>query len=315
MNLEEKLKGLSDEQVLQSREQYGNNEIQEAPPETFLQKVVESLKDPMLILLLGIAFFMLVLACFGQAEIYEPIGTFIAVALVAIISARTEMASDKKYRELKDSTKAEPVKVYRNGVLTVVDVSEIVVGDIVVLQNGDKIPADGILIQGDIRVNNASLNGETEECKKFAAAEDWEFPDEVKGDTLVDKHSLFKGTTIYNGEGIMEVVKVGMATMMGEMAADMADEDVDSPLKVKLAKLAKQISTFGYIGAIVIAIVYMIHFIMLAGGFSAYFASGGMNIFKDVIEAATIAIMIVVCAVPRHLGNEIELYYSEVCMN
>lgn len=315
MNLEEKLKGLSDEQVLQSREQYGNNEIQEAPPETFLQKVVESLKDPMLILLLGIAFFMLVLACFGQAEIYEPIGTFIAVALVAIISARTEMASDKKYRELKDSTKAEPVKVYRNGVLTVVDVSEIVVGDIVVLQNGDKIPADGTLIQGDIRVNNASLNGETEECKKFAAAEDWEFPDEVKGDTLVDKHSLFKGTTIYNGEGIMEVVKVGMATMMGEMAADMADEDVDSPLKVKLAKLAKQISTFGYIGAIVIAIVYMIHFIMLAGGFSAYFASGGMNIFKDVIEAATIAIMIVVCAVPRHLGNEIELYYSEVCMN
>lgn len=315
MKLEENLKGLSDEQVLQSREKYGKNEIEEAAPETFLQKVLESLKDPMLMLLIGIATFMLILSFFGQAEWYEPVGTFIAVALVAIISARTEMASDKKYRELKDSTKAEPVKVYRNGVLTVVDVSEIVVGDIVVLQNGDKIPADGTLIQGDIRVNNASLNGETEECKKFAAAEDWEFPDEVKGDTLVDKHSLFKGTTIYNGEGIMEVVKVGMATMMGEMAADMADEDVDSPLKVKLAKLAKQISTFGYIGAIVIAIVYMIHFIMLAGGFSAYFASGGMNIFKDVIEAATIAIMIVVCAVPRHLGNEIELYYSEVCMN
>lgn len=315
MKLEEKLEGLSDEQVLQSREKYGKNEIEEAAPETFLQKVLESLKDPMLILLIGIATFMLVLSFFGQAEWYESVGTYIAVALVAIISARTEMASDKKYRELKDSTKAEPVKVYRNGVLTVVDVSEIVVGDIVVLQNGDKIPADGTLIQGDIRVNNASLNGETEECKKFAAAEDWEFPTEVKGDTLVDKHSLFKGTTIYNGEGIMEVVKVGMATMMGEMAADMADEDVDSPLKVKLAKLAKQISTFGYIGAIVIAIVYMIHFIMLAGGFSAYFASGGMNIFKDVIEAATIAIMIVVCAVPRHLGNEIELYYSEVCMN
>lgn len=315
MKLEEKLKGLSDEQVSQSREKYGKNEIEEAAPETFLQKVLESLKDPMLMLLIGIATFMLILSFFGQAEWYEPVGTFIAVALVAIISARTEMASDKKYRELKDSTKAEPVKVYRNGVLTVVDVSEIVVGDIVVLQNGDKVPADGILIQGDIRVNNASLNGETEECKKFACAEDFEFPEEVTGDTLVDKHCMFKGTTIYNGEGVMEVTRVGMKTMMGEMAADMADEDVDSPLKVKLAKLAKQISTFGYIGAIVIAIVYMIHFIMLAGGFSAYFASGGMNIFKDVIEAATIAIMIVVCAVPRHLGNEIELYYSEVCMN
>ena len=281
--MEEKLKGLSDEQVLKSREQYGKNEIQEAEPETFLQKVLESLKDPMLMLLMGIATFMLVLSFFGQAEWYEPVGTFIAVALVAFISARTEMSSDKKYRELKNSTKAEPIKVYRNGVLTVVDVSEIVVGDIVVLQNGDKIPADGTLIQGDIRVNNASLNGETEECKKFAAAEDWQFPDEVKGDTLVDKHSLFKGTTIYNGEGIMEVAKVGMATMMGEMAADMADEDVDSPLKVKLTKLAGQISTFGYIGAIAIAIVYMVHFIMLAGGFGPYFASGGMNILKDVI--------------------------------
>jgi len=307
MSLEEKLKGLSDEQVLQSREKYGKNEIEEAAPETFMQKVLESLKDPMLMLLIGIATFMLVLSFFGQAEWYEPVGTFIAVALVAIISARTEMASDKKYRELKDSTKAEPIKIYRNGVLTVIDVSEVVVGDIVVLQNGDKIPADGTLIQGDIRVNNASLNGETEECKKFAAAEDWQFPSEVTGDTLVDKHSLFKGTTIYNGEGVMEVTKVGMATMMGEMAADMADDDVDSPLKVKLSKLAGQISTFGYIGAIVIAIVYMVHFIMLAGGFSNYFASGGMNILKDVIEAATIAIMIVVCAVPEGLPLMIAL--------
>ena len=314
MTLEQKLKGLSDEQVLKAREKYGKNEIEEAAPETFLQKVIESLKDPMLMLLLGIATFMLVLSFFGQAEWYEPVGTYIAVALVAFISARTEMASDKKYRELKESTKAEPIKVYRNGVLAVVDVSEIVVGDIVVLQNGDKVPADGILIQGDIRVNNASLNGETEECKKFACAEDFEFPENVTGDTLVDKHCMFKGTTIYNGEGVMEVTRVGMKTMMGEMAADMADDDVDSPLKVKLAKLAGQISMFGYIGAAVIAVVYMVHFIMLAGGFSEYFALGGMNILKDVIEAATIAIMIVVCAVPRHLGNEIELYNSEVSL-
>lgn len=307
MTLEEKLKGLSDEQVLQSREKYGKNEIQEAPPETFFQKVIESLKDPMLILLLGIATFMLVLSFFGQAEWYESVGTYIAVALVAIISARTEMSSDKKYRELKASTKDEPVKVYRNGVLTVIDVSEVVVGDIVVLQNGDKIPADGILLQGDLRVNNSSLNGETEECKKFACPEDYEFPEDVKGDTLVDKHSMFKGTTIYNGEGIMQVARVGMNTMMGEMAADMADEEVDSPLKVKLAKLAKQISTFGYVGAIVIGLVYMIHFIIVAGGFSEYTALGGMHILKDVLQAFTIAIMIVVCAVPEGLPLMIAL--------
>lgn len=312
MSMEEKFKGLSDQEVLESREQYGRNEIQEAPPETFLQKVVESLKDPMLILLMCIATFMLVLSLFGQAEWYEPAGTYLAIALVACISAKTEMSSDKKYRELKESTKAESIKVHRNGVLTVVDISEIVVGDLVVLQSGDKIPADGTLIDGAISVNNASLNGETEECKK-TSSQDWKVPDEVKGDTLVDKHSLFRGTTIYSGEGIMRVDKVGMNTMMGEMAADMADEDVDSPLKVKLAKLAKQISTFGYIGAIAIGVVYMVHFVMVAGGLNAYLATGGMSILKDVISAFTIAIMIVVCAVPRLLGNEIELYYSEVC--
>ncbi len=110
MNLNRKLEGLSEEEVLKSREKYGKNEIEEAPPETFLQKVIESLKDPMLILLMCIAVIMLVLALFGQAEIFEPIGTFVAIALVAIISARTEMASDKKYRELKESTKAEPIR-------------------------------------------------------------------------------------------------------------------------------------------------------------------------------------------------------------
>ena len=301
MNLDEKLKGLSDAQVTESREKHGRNDIQEAPPETFLQKVLESLKDPMLILLMCIAVFMLILAIFGQAEIYEPIGTFVAIALVAIISARTEMASDKKYRELKESTKAEPIKVYRNGVLTVIDVADVVVGDIVLLQNGDKIPADGLLINGELRVNNSSLNGETEECKKFAITEDTAFPDTVTGDTLVDKNTMFKGTTIYNGEGVMEVHRVGMKTMMGEMAADMAEEDVESPLKVKLAKLAKQISTFGYIGAIAIALIYMVHYIILAGGFSEYFASGFMPILKDVMNAVTIAIMIVVCAVPEGL--------------
>ena len=315
MSLEEKLKGLSDAEVLKSREKYGKNEIKEAAPETFLQKVIGSLNDPMLILLLGIATFMLVLSFFGQAEWYESVGTYIAVALVAVISARTEMSSDKKYRELKDSTKKEPIKVYRNGLLTVVDVSEVVVDDIVVIQNGDKIPADGILIQGDVRVNNSSLNGETEECKKFAADDKFEFPENVTGDTLVDKHCMFKGTTIYNGEGIMQVSRVGMKTMMGEMAADMADDDVDSPLKVKLTKLAGQISTFGYVGAIVIGIVYMIHFVLVAGGFSQYMALGGMHILKDVLAAFTIAIMIVVCAVPKHLGNDIEHYNSVVCMD
>ena len=89
-----------------------------------------------------------------------------AVLIVAVVSAKTGVASDTKYRELKDSTKKEQCKVYRNGMITVIDVDDVVVGDKVLLQSGDKIPADGVLVHGDLRVNNAALNGETEECKK-----------------------------------------------------------------------------------------------------------------------------------------------------
>lgn len=301
--------GLSQKEIEESRLKYGANKLPEQEPETFLQKFVGNLKDPMLVLLMAIAGIMLVMFVFGHAEIYEPLGTLIAIILVATISARTEMASDKEYRKLKDSTKKETCKVYRNGVVSVVDMDDIVVGDLVLLQSGDKVPADGILIDGDLRVNNSSLNGETEECKKEAADSNFEMPTEITGDTFVDKHSLFRGAVIFNGEGVMEVKRVGIGnpetgypgTMMGKMAEEMNVDEPDSPLKVKLAKLAKQISTFGYVGAVVLAIAYMVHFIMLAGGVSEYFALGGLQILKDFLEAAELAIVIVVCAVPEGL--------------
>lgn len=134
---------------------------------------------------------------------------------------------------------------------------DVVVGDKILLQSGDKISADGILVEGDLRVDNSALNGEAEECKKFAAKADVELADEITGDTFVDKHSLFRGAVVFDGEGILDVRKVGLKTMMGKMAEEMQDDEPDSPLKVKLSKLAKQISAFGYIGAIIIAILYM----------------------------------------------------------
>lgn len=306
MDLKEKLNGLSGEEVADSRGKYGMNEIEEAPPETFLQKAIGSLKDPMLILLMVIAGIMIVMHIFGLAEIYEPIGTIVAILIVACVTAKNEMASDAKYRALKESTKAEPIRVVRGGKIEVIDISEVVVGDIVNIQTGNAIPADGILIQGKLSVNNSSLNGETRECIKEANPE-FEMPETVNAETLVDKQCLFRGTTVYNGNGYMEVKKVGMKTMVGEMAADMAEDDVDSPLKVKLAKLAKQISMFGYIGAIVITLVYFIHFIISAGGFSEYFASGAGTIINDIVSAVSVAIMIVVCAVPEGLPLMIAL--------
>ena len=302
-----KYNGLTDKQVEESRSKFGSNEIPDSEPTTFWEEFKETFSDPMIKILLAIAALMIVMFFFGYAEIYEPLGTIVAVLIVATVSAKTGVASDTKYRELKDNTEKDKCKVHRNGVITVIDVDDVVVGDKVLLQSGDKIPADGVLIDGALRVDNSALNGEAEECKKTAASEDFQLEDDITGDTFVDAHSLFRGAVIFDGEGILDVRKVGLKTMMGKMAEEMQEDEPDSPLKVKLAKLAKQISTFGYIGAVLIAVLYLVYFVMQAGGVSQYFAMGIEPVVKDGVRALSLAIVIIVCAVPEGLPLMISL--------
>ena len=300
-------KGLNDQQVRQSREKYGNNVIPDSEPTTFWAEFKETFSDPMIKILLFIAGLMVIMFFLGYAEIYEPIGTVVAVLIVAFVTAKTGVASDTKYRELKNSTKKDVCKVYRNSMVTVIEVDDVVVGDKVLLQSGDKIPADGILVEGDLRVDNSALNGEAEECKKTATDISTEMADDITGDTFVDKYSLFRGAVVFDGTGILDVRKVGLKTMMGKMAEEMQEDEVDSPLKVKLGKLAHQISTFGYIGAVVIAIFYMVYFVLSAGGIEQYLAMGWTEILKNVIDAVSLAIVIIVCAVPEGLPLMISL--------
>ena len=296
------LHGLNDEEVLESRQKFGDNKIIEAEPETFLDKFKDAFGDPMIKLLIAIACIMAIMAFLGYAEWGELIGIVISVLLVTGISAKTEMSSDNEYRKLKDGTKKELCKVYRNGKIVEIEVDDVVVGDRIIIQSGDKIPADGVLCSGAIAVDNSALNGESEECKKYAIPNDFIYREvAITGDTFVDKHSLFRGAVVVNGEGVLEVKKVGMMTMMGEMAKDMQDDDVESPLKVKLSKLADSISKFGYIGAVVIAITLMIHKVIVAGGVSPYFDLGMMYVFKDLLEVLMLAVVIIVMAVPEGL--------------
>ena len=300
------IKGLNKNQIDESRRLHGDNIIHEAKPETFWDKFKGAFNDPMIKLLLAIAAIMAIMAFMGYAEFGELIGIAISVLLVTGISAKTEIASDNEYRKLKDSTKKDVCKVYRDGKIIEIEIDDLVVGDMVILQSGDKIPADGYLYQGELRVDNSALNGEAEECKKCAVENAKEYKEiamtaDVTGDTFVDLHSLFRGAVVFNGEGVMEVTKVGMKTMMGAMAADMADDEVESPLKVKLTKLAEQISMFGYIGSVVIALALLAHKVIVAGGFTDYFSSGAVFVFKDVLEAVMLAVVIVVMAVPEGL--------------
>lgn len=295
------LHGLNDLEVKKSREAYGSNEIPDSEPTTFWKEFKETFKDPMIRVLLAISALMIVMFFLGYAEIFEPAGTLVAILIVATVTAKTGVASDTKYRNLKHSVKEEEIKVYRNGNICNTGINQIVTGDLVLLQAGDKIPADGILITGHLNVNNAALNGEAEECPKTPAASDTPFPDEITGDTFVDESSLFRGAIVFDGEGVMLVKKVGIKTMMGRMALEMQEEEPPSPLQVKLSILAGQISKIGYIGAILIALFYVIHFVSMAGGVEPYLNMGWEYILMDLIDAVTIAIVIIVCAVPEGL--------------
>ena len=306
-------KGLTEQEVKKSREEHGSNVIPDSEPTTFWAEFLETFGDPMIKILLVIAAIMIVMFFFGKAEIYEPIGTIVAILVVATVSAKTGVASDTKYRELKDSTEKDKCKAYRDGKITVIEIDDVVAGDKILLQSGDKIPADGILVDGKLKVDNSALNGEAEECKKTAASENTQLAEEITGDTFVDEHSLFRGAVVFDGEGVLDVRKVGLKTMMGKMAEEMQEDEPDSPLKVKLAKLAGQISTFGYIGAAVITLLYIAYFIFFqptaagAVGPAAFFGQDIGIIVQKFVDAVSLAVVIIVCAVPEGLPLMISL--------
>ena len=303
-----KFSGLNEEEVLASRARYGTNEIPDSAPKTFWDEFKETFKDPMIKILLFIAVLMIVMYFFGYSEIYEPMGTIAAILIVAYVSARTGVASDLKFRELKEEAKKSEIsKVYRGGSVCVLPNREIVVGDKVLLQSGDRVPADGVLADGALRVDNSVLNGEAEECAKTAAPAGSLMPEEITGDSFVDASTLFRGAVVFDGEGVLDVQRVGLATMMGKMAEELQEEEPDSPLKVKLGRLAEQISRFGYISAAIISALYMAYFIFNAGGMEPYLARGWGLIIKDVVEAVSLAVVIIVCAVPEGLPLMISL--------
>ena len=292
--------GLTTAEAEASRRIHGANVLPEPARLTFGQAFLETFRDPMIRILLVMVALMVTMYFVGYAEIYEPVGTIVTVLIVATVTARTGLTSDDEYHALRARTAKDRAKLRRDGSLHVLPVDEIVVGDLVILQGGDKIPADGVLISGDLRVSNATLNGETEECHKRADAAAV-FPEKTTGDTFVDGTTLFRGSVVFDGEGILQVCRVGTATMMGQMASEMQAREPASPLQVKLAKLADQISAFGYISGIVIVALYVMFFALRAGGIEAYVLLGWGQVLVDVIEAVSLAILIIVCAVPEGL--------------
>lgn len=302
------LKGLTSAEVEESRKNHGSNKLTQIPTRPLWKIVLNGFTDPMILILLVALAVQLVLCFMGQAEWYEPVGVLVAILIANGVASVSQYKQEGKASALKSVEEAkETAKVLRDGKLTEIHVSEVVVGDIVYLQAGDKISADGEIVEGTIAVDQASLNGETEEAEKRPVADKEEY--EIKD--LLNEHYAYRGTVVCGGEAYMEVKVVGDKTIFGELALEVQEDKRATPLQIKLAKLANQISTFGYIGAslIVIAIVAKT---LLSGQIPANSADW----VKLLIDAVTVAITIIVCAVPEGLPmlTSVLLSYQSIRM-
>lgn len=288
-----KLTGLTTQQVEESRSKHGSNSLTQIPPDPLWKKILEGFKDPMIMILLVALVVQVVLFFLGQAEWFEPVGILIAILIANGVASVSESKQEGKASALKAEEEAkETAKVIRDGKLEEIHVSEVVVGDIVYLQAGDKIPADGIIVDGELKVDQAALNGETEEADKVPFVDGASY--DVKD--LLNKYYAYRGTVVCGGEGYMEIKVVGDKTLFGELALEVQEETRETPLQVKLSKLAKQISTFGYIGAIAI-VVGILAKTLITGSIP----SGIYEWIRLIMDAVTVAVTIIVCAVPEGL--------------
>ncbi len=295
--------GLTEEEVIIQRKKSGSNELVKIKKRTFLNLLIESLGDPIIkILLLALA--LKVIFLFRSFDWFETIGILAAVFMATFISSLSEYGSESAFARLQSENAKIKVKVYRNNVLKEVCIDEIVTKDLVMLTSGDKVPADGYLIEGKLSIDESSLNGESKESKK----------ESIKNNTINYNNKVFRGTVVYSGNAKIIVSKVGMNTIYGNISKELQEKNVDSPLKIRLRKLAKSISKLGYAGAALVFLIYLFTNIVVNNNYDIDLIKlyiFDFEIMADLfIHALTISITIIVVAVPEGLPMMITLVLS-----
>lgn len=293
------MQGLDEKKVIQNRNKYGTNQISGGKKHSFIHLLIESLGDPIIKILL-IALGIKTIFLIQNFDWYETIGIVIAIFIASFISSISEYGSEKAFEKLQEESSKIKCRVRRSGIVKEISIDEIVVDDIVLLSSGERIPADGFLIEGNITVDESSLNGETKEVYK------------VPGN---DKKSiLYRGTVVYNNEGIMKVDKVGDKTLYGSIAKELQEKKQDSPLKIRLRELAMLISKIGYIGAALVSISYLFSMIFIKNNFNINMILNTINDFPlllgYILQGLTLAVTIIIVAVPEGLPMMITLVLS-----
>lgn len=305
-----KFTGLTEEQVEESKKKYGDNSMTEKETESFWSKLKDNFGDPMIKILCVALLINVVFAFLGQTEWYESVGTAIAVILATFVSTFSEFRNENAFQKLQEEASKIYCKVYRSGVIRQIPINDIVVDDFVLLQSGDKIPADGIIVDGTIKADQSVLNGESKEATKKVMPSD--YVDQNSSMDFLNPYKVFRGSVVCSGNAIMCVTTVGDKSVYGQIASELQNEEErDSPLKVKLGKLANGISKFGYIGGVAIAVAYLFQKIVVHNSFDMslilmYF-SDWMAVVNDLVEAVMLAVIIIVMAVPEGLPLMIAL--------
>ena len=292
-----KYNGLSDKEVIEKRKKYGDNGLSRKKQDTFFKMFVETLGDPIIKILL-IALSIKIIFLFKDLDFYETIGIVLAIIIASFISTISEYGSEKAFERLQEESSKIRVRVIRNSKVVLVDVSDIVLDDIVLLSSGDKVPADGVILEGTISLDESSLNGEAKEVYKSSST----------------SNKVYRGTVVYDGEALIRVDAVGDKTFYGNLASEIQDKEPISPLKLRLTKLAKTISIFGYIFAGVVALGYLFSVVFIENNFDidkiVATISNGRVMFGHILYALTLSVTLIVVSVPEGLPMMITLVLS-----
>lgn len=287
--------GLTDEQVKQSREQHGKN-VLTPPQRTSLWKLyLDKYRDPIIQILLVAAFVSLILA-FIEKNFMETIGIFVAVFLATTVGFYFERDAAKKFNLLTALSEEQPVKVRRNGKVMEIPRHDVVVGDVVLVEVGDEVPADGeLIICNDLQINESTLTGEPVTEKSLEGGGDGAYPRNV----------ILRSTMVMNGRGEFVVTAVGDATEIGKVAKKSTEQtSVETPLHMQLDKLAKMISKVGSVVSVAAFFIFLIHDILTNP------AWGGKDYFymaEIVLKYFMMAVTLIVMAVPEGLPMAITL--------
>lgn len=299
--------GLKSSEVEVSRTTYGSNKLPEPELKKWYHFAKEALTEPITMILIIIALFQLVLGAMGVMSLSEPVMIIVVLAIVTEIAVKTGLGIQKSAAELRAKTAVRYCDVVRDGSVQTINKDDLVVGDLVLLRTGQEIFADGFIVDGEISVNNAAINGETKECRKIPSA-NYKHVKTTSTTAYTDQCSLFAGTVIMSGEGKMIVTDVGVNTVNGDTLVKMQIlEPPKTALDIALDHLCDFISKWGTIAAVLAFVIMTITGILNAGSLSQYFSGNILENIQKVAQNISNALTIIVAAVPEGLPLIVKL--------